>query len=145
MDPTATPPAQTPVVVIPVYGGTWTGRWQHTSCTSLDVEFDWCNGITIGDSSGLTLTLTQAGNVGTTVSGTLNLSGVIMQVTGTIASDGSLSMTGSRGTDQAIENWKSTSTGSGMEGTFDWMQLGTNGKPTRRISDRLLNVTRTGT
>jgi hypothetical protein len=128
---------------VPRVGGTWQGCWRHLTCTpDPPGSFNRCNGIIIGDQSVLTLTVAQDRDG---VQGTLNYSGVLMDVSGSIAVDGALSVTGSRANSiESVSDWKSTISGSSMEGTFTYRAAQTPGSSVSglAINDQLVNMAR---
>ncbi len=122
---------------VPRFEGTWQGRWQHVAFSGSG-----CGGLIVGDTSALGLTLTRTRD---SAAGTLNLAGVMMTVSGTIAVDGTLRLSGERlpGPDQSVSDWQSTLSGDAMAGSFSWNLL--RGIPPAiscRISDNLLGVVR---
>ena len=79
--------------VVPDYQGTWRGFLSMRSCSATG---DWqladvCGDLTAGDQDTLSLTLSQQS---ANVSGTIDIGGFAGPITGTIADNGSLSLTG---------------------------------------------------
>jgi hypothetical protein len=129
------------VRAVPRFEGSWQGCWRHLTCTSVPAGgFNFCGGITIGDVGGATLIVSQERDA---VSGTLNLSGVFMNVGGPIALDGTLSVSGSRpGSNDAVRDWNSRINGSSLEGTFTWSAVSELTQSGRVLTDELVNMRR---
>jgi hypothetical protein len=102
--------------VVPNVSGTWQGQWRHTAFTP--VAGPGCGSLILGSMSVVNLSLTQSRD---TATGTLNLAGVIMNVSGTIAANGTLAIAGQRDADrQSVSDWASTVSSDTMTGTFNW-------------------------
>jgi hypothetical protein len=131
--------------VVPNVAGSWQGQWRHTSFTT--VAGPGCGQLILGSMSVLNLSLTQNRD---TAAGTLNLAGVVMNVSGTIATNGTLTIAGQRDADrQSVSDWATTVSSETMAGTFNWNTtyfLGFSNpifEVACRILDTLVGVTRT--
>ena len=95
--------------------GVWSGSWARTSCTET-ASAGLC-GLT-PQSGSLRLTLTQSG---TSVSGTLDVNLFTMPVTGSVGSDGALTLSGqtrAQGVTVVLTTWSTTRNGTAMSGSF---------------------------
>lgn len=104
--------------VIPDYGGRWTGNWGVTSCTVQGIPASWCDPARNG-SFPATLVITQSKDV---VTGTWTFQDATGTHPGTIAADGTLSLTGTtlqNGVTIEISSWQTKTTDNrAMTGTF---------------------------
>jgi hypothetical protein len=107
----------TPTNPVPDFHGTWSGFYHVDTCTATFVNDDWCPNA-LGATAPITLTLTQSGS---SVSGTLALSTVTGNITGTVSSSGTLAISGTlsaTGGHFTISAWSSTMSANNMTGTF---------------------------
>jgi hypothetical protein len=104
--------------VIPDYGGRWAGNWTVTSCTVQGIPPSWCDPIQ-RSSFPATLDIAQSKDV---VSGTWTFQEATGTHPGTIAMDGTLTLTGStlqNGVSIEIASWQTKTTDNRtMAGTF---------------------------
>lgn len=122
--------------VIPNYAGAWAGTWTVTKCTvSGSFSSSWCSGVQ--GSFPATLTLLQAKDV---MSGTWKLQEANGNVEGSVAADGTLSLTGSSlqsGVTIKISSWQTRTTdNTTMTGTFvlTWTVTGLSGQGQTTVS-----------
>jgi hypothetical protein len=132
---------------VPCYGGSWQGCWRHLTCTSVPAGGPGCNDITIGDQGGLTLILAQDRD---TAQGSLNLSGVMINVSGSIQTDGTLSLSGNRpSSSDVLSDWRATINDTMLDGTFTWSIVSDPPPPFtpsgRILTDRVVRTTRVDT
>ncbi len=110
------------VRIVPDYRGNWTGDLVLSDCRATGSLT--CDEASIGGAVTLTV-LQNATQTNDAVTGTVNLGDVTVSATGTIAVDGTLTMTGSQATADphttgSLANWRTSLTDAGlMAGTFD--------------------------
>jgi hypothetical protein len=104
--------------VIPDYAGRWAGNWTVANCTVQGIPDSWCSPIRNG-SFPATLVITQTKDV---VSGTWTFQDATGTHPGTIATDGTLTLTGStfqNGVTIEVSSWQTRTTDNRiMTGTF---------------------------
>jgi len=131
---------------IPDFAGTFNGQLQHTAVAP--GRSPGCAGA-VGSTSALELSLVQSGD---TVQGSLTLAGVAIDVKGSIAVDGTLSLSGERWRypqydRDSIADWRTSLTGDALTGTYTWTtDHDDNTKGLQlvcRSSDTLVNVVKT--
>ena len=123
-------PATPPTPVVPNFQGQWTGSYDITGCSGTGVFATppaFCDTFSIGSTFPLTLTLTQTG---TQVTGTAQFGNFTMPVSGPIAADGRLLLTGTGVLVQgsitinvSLAKWATVVSGTSMAG--NWEQVWT--------------------
>ncbi len=108
------PTAPTPAT--PSFAGTWAGMGRLQQCTGTPVP---CPPGSVGSQAPMELTLTQTG---TTVSGTWTINGAEprVPVTGSIAADGSLNLSGRSSPEATVDASRLTVAGTAMAGTITY-------------------------
>ena len=113
-------PTARPTAVVANYAGTWTGSWTKQQChdmSSPGITMIGCLGISAGQ---LRVTLTQSAS---SVLGSVAVEGFLTPVSGTIGSDGALSLNGrveQQGRSLTVSIWRSSITAGVMSGAFTY-------------------------
>ena len=125
------------------FQGVWEGTWQRTSCS----ETGGAIGIACNQtptSGALRLTLSQTGSQ---VQGNVEVASFIIQSSGSVSGNGTLTLTGSAHLENATEtlsNWSTTRSGNSLNGGFTLTIVADNpafGSQTLQLA--LQNVTKT--
>lgn len=125
------------------FQGVWEGTWQRTSCSETGGAFGVACDRT-PTSGALRLTLSQTGSQ---VQGNVEVASFIIQSSGSVSGNGTLTLTGSAHLDNATEtlsNWSTTRSGNSMNGGFTLTIVADNaafGSQTLQLA--LQNVTKT--
>lgn len=136
--------------VVPDYQGTWRGRLNVTGCTD---EGDWhtgnfCGELGTGNLDNLTLTSAQQNAA---ITGTLDVGGMSGPITGSIATDGTLTLTGSYTAPAggfafniSIAEWQSTTTdNANMSGRLTFTMRNDLMTGMGRVQAELVNMNKT--
>lgn len=133
--PTVTPPP----IITPVpamFIGRWAGSYAMTSCAS---PIGVCE--TLGNDLKIIVALGQSGS---NVSGRLGIGSMALDVAGTVAADGTLSLTGTGKLESltvTLTTWRSTLDANHLRGSFGFVMTDASGTTVLAIEATLTDVT----